>query len=165
MNEPLILAPDLSDTVDAVIAWLSDEGGGQAEFSIGEHYAGYPTEVNARRIRIAAEVLADAVDAGCGGDFDIPDCAMVTPEIMAAVFADLDASEARAAKRDADRAAHAAADVAARAAADKDARRERRRAVLFARRAETFRRLLEPDSGASEAERAMAARQLGVANG
>lgn len=165
MAEPLTLTPDLSDTVDAVIAWLSDEGGGQAEFSIAEHYAGYPTEVNARRIRLAAEVLSDAVEAGCGSDFDIPVCATVTPEIMAAVFADLDTSEARAAKWAADWAARAAADVAARAAADEEVRRERRRAVLFARRAETFRRLLEPDSGASEAERAMAARQLGVSHG
>lgn len=96
MSEPLTLAPDLSDTVAAVIAWLSDERGGQAEFSIGEHYAGYPTAVDAHRIRIAAESLSDAVEAGRGNDFDIPDCAMVTPEIMDAVFAELDASEAHA---------------------------------------------------------------------
>lgn len=147
--------------VDTVINWLKGEG--QREFSIDVHYAPYPTEVNDRRIDIAAEVLSDLVDLR---PFDyIPDCDPVTRPFMDAVLLEIAARKA----------ARTAAAAAARAKSEREkADRERahadqalaaRRTAIRSRRRATLLRLLDPTTNASPAEVAMARKELEVSNG
>ena len=90
-TEPPSQIADLTGDAEAVIDWLADEDGGRAAFNIGEHYAPYPTEVNAERIRIAAEALDEA--ASSGKLANIPDCPMVDAATMRAVLDLLDRRE------------------------------------------------------------------------
>lgn len=153
---------DLTGDAAAVIDWLADEAGGQAAFSIGEHWAPYTTEVCDERIRLAAEVLDEVVSAGAQSD--IPDCPRVDAATMHVVWTILDRREAAAAEGAARRRREAAE---RQEAAARDASQARADAALSARlaarareRADTFRRILAPDSGACESERAQAAAHL-----
>lgn len=154
MIDTALATPDL-DAVDAVLEWLADRG--QDEFSIGEHYAPYATEVNAERIRLAAECLSDAVGEGRGLP---PEWPFADAAVMREVWRTLDRQEAAEEARKA-RAAEAVRAAKARAADDAVAqRRAAARAERERRRADVYRALLSPTSGASESERAQASRHL-----
>lgn len=152
----LLVLPDTTingDTVAAVIEWLADEHGGQSEFSIGEHWAPYPTDVCDGRIDLAAEILSEAVDAGCGADFEIPGAPVVTREVMDEVRASLRAARDRVRRLKEEREAREAAAEAGRALA-------LRRAEQRARREDQLRRMMDPANNAAPAEREMARRKL-----
>lgn len=161
-TEPPSQIADLTGDAEAVIDWLADEDGGQGAFSIGEHWAPYATEVCDERIRLAAEVLSDVVEAGALAD--IPDCPRVDAATMRVVWTLLGRREAAAAegaarwKRETAERQDATAREAEQARAD--AALSARLAVRARERADTFRRILAPDSGACESERAQAAGHL-----
>lgn len=137
------ITPTEEPNVDDVLDWLADDG--QDVYNIGEFWAGYPTEVCLGRISMAADLLSEAVDAG-----EIPaGCPPVDADTMVAVMAKIAARERWEAGA-ADRASKAAEEQAAAAA----------RRVRDARREEVYRRLLHPDSGASDSERQQAESHL-----
>jgi hypothetical protein len=147
-------AEDLSDLASDVLDWL--EGDGQSVFNIAEYYAGYPTEVCSERIEMAAESLSNAIDLG-----RIPaDCPPVNRAIMAEVYRQL--ADGERARIDAAAAWEASKADRAREVAEsvERAKRAAELRIRDQRRAETYRALLRPDSGASASERAQAAQHL-----
>ncbi len=147
------------DAAEAVYAWLETDA--QNVFSIGEHWAPYSTDVCEGRIRLAADILSDAVEAGDGAAFDIDGCPIVTPAIMAKVYEIHERNIEAVRKFKADKLLEAQRIASA---AHHAAVMERRRTIR-ARREVTLRHLLRPDSGASETERAMAQRELSTTDG
>jgi hypothetical protein len=145
---------DLENEALDVIEWLETDG--QSAFCIDEAYAGYPTDVNAERVAMAAESLSCAIDDG-----KVPgSCPPVNAAIIAEVYRILAKRERWIAEYEAAR--EAAKTDHAREAVE-SAERVRRAAELRirdARRAETYRAILHPDSGASPSERQQAQSHL-----
>tara|TARA_R110000868_G_scaffold144923_1_gene364404 strand:- start:356 stop:829 length:474 start_codon:yes stop_codon:yes gene_type:complete len=145
--------PDVSEEARDVLDWLSDERGGQAEFNIGEHGARRGAPICDRRIAAAIEILSDGIDDGRTPPMD---CPPVNRAIMDAVEA-LHAADI--ARRKAFFEARAAKVRAAQEAIEHAAQAEANAAHVAARRAAqavVLRRLLDPASGATDAERAQA---------
>lgn len=75
MSAALVPPRDLEGLAWDLLGWL--EGDAQYLFSIGEHWAPYPTEVCVGRIRVAAKIVADNLPEVH------PECPAVDEEILA----------------------------------------------------------------------------------